>query len=293
MNGIHSIIKDLDERARENYLHASNLFFEARRTMAPDGIVGVAEGDSWFDYKPAWFEDPFHGDLIGHLNTTYDFNIYRISEAADTLENMVYGTEYREESWTPKPAQILETLEVIDQQRPDIFLFSGGGNDFAGEELESYLNHRDSGLPPVRMDHFEAMCNEVFRKAFEDLISKVREVSPQIHIFLHGYDYAIPDGRPVFQLTPGWHFIGPWLRPAFVKKRILQMPEMRDIINSLMDRFNQMLADLAASMDRVHHIDLRGTLSDSDWANELHPKASGFGKIAEVFNEKIREALHH
>ena len=49
----------------------------------------------------------------------------------------------------------------------------------------------------------------------------------------------------------------------------------------LIDQFSLRLIDLAALYaGRVVFIDSRGTLAAGDWANELHPKAAGFNKIA-------------
>ena len=49
----------------------------------------------------------------------------------------------------------------------------------------------------------------------------------------------------------------------------------------LIDAFQAMVTDIAAG-DPSHLliVDSRGTLSDNDWANELHPKGKGFKKIA-------------
>ncbi len=292
MNNLQpTVVMEFDAQTRDNYLKASNAYFEDRQKRWTEAVMGIAEGDSWFDYLPAWLENPFQGDLLGHLNTTGKYNIYRVSEAGDTLENMVYGTEYQESGWTPKPPQLLETLEFIKTQNPQFLLFSGGGNDIAGEELESYLNHQGSGLSILREDYLDYMFKKVFKKSFEDLIAQVKGVSPNIQIFLHGYAYPIPDGRGVFRIVPGWQFIGPWLRPALLKKRILEMSQMRRVVNLLIDKLNEILAEIASHTDRVHYIDLRGQIIDSDWANELHLTSAGWGKVAKIFDERLSAVL--
>jgi len=116
-----TIIEELTGSALENLEEFSNKSFEDRLERLPDATVVVAEGDSWFDYLPAWFENPFKGDLLGHLMATRKYNVYRISKAGDTLENMVYGTEYRKDNWTPEPPQIFETLAAIRRYRPGVF----------------------------------------------------------------------------------------------------------------------------------------------------------------------------
>ena len=97
----------------------------------------VAEGDSWFDYLPGL-------DILDHLKWEHGYKIKKHSDGGDTLENMVYGTEYRR-NWNRRTPQINETLDAIKKYQPKVFLFSGGGNDFAGDELDAYFNHKDAG----------------------------------------------------------------------------------------------------------------------------------------------------
>jgi hypothetical protein len=267
----------------------------SRRAVAAARRAGrieiVAEGDSWFDYVPAYLENPLRGDLLGHLHAMPHYRVQRIAKAGDTLENLVYGTEYDESSWSPAPPQFEATLKLLGSTRPDVFLFSGGGNDLAGPELDGMLNHRATGLPPLRSADADAFFAGFVKGAYRDMIVRVSETSPGTHIFLHGYDYAIPDGRAVIRIVPGWSYIGPWLRPAFVRKRILDIAVMRPIVNDLIRRLNDVLAELAAEFDHVHHIDVRGTVGDGNWANELHPTSKGFGLVAKLFDEKIRKVI--
>jgi hypothetical protein len=71
-----------------------------------------------------------------------------------------------------------------------------------------------------------------------------------------------------------------WLKPALVAAKVpanLRAACVRYII----DQFSLRLADLQTSYaGRVVFVDSRGTLGPDDWANELHPTAGGFGKIA-------------
>jgi hypothetical protein len=284
-------IEELSAEARANHIASSNASFEWRQRAYPRSVVGVAEGDSWFDYVPAWFEDPVKGDLIGHLHATRRYNIFRVAAAGDTLENMVWGTEYAEASWTPRTPQLEQTLHEIERKQPQIFLFSGGGNDFAGSELEGLLNHAESGLPALREAHAEYVFGEVVPRAIETLIGRVHAAKRDLHVFLHGYAYAIPDGRGVIRITPGWQFYGPWLRPAFTKKRILELAEMQAILRGLVDRFNAALAAVARRHARVHYIDLRPVITERHWANELHPTARGFGLVADAFDAAIQASL--
>ena len=106
-------------------------------------VVGVAQGDSWFDYLPAFFEDPFSGDLLGHLHRTGRYNIFKAATAGDTLENMSYGTAVGGDG-SAKPQEIDTALNAVKTLQASFYLLSAGGNDMAGSNgvnLEFYLNH--------------------------------------------------------------------------------------------------------------------------------------------------------
>ncbi len=273
----------------------------AREEGAPRHHTVVAEGDSWFDYKPAFLEGtPLNPgrDLLGHLQAFGRFSVFRVSQAGDTLENMVYGTDTKGHGPNEKPdlpPEIEDTIRAIRDKRPDAFIFSGGGNDVAGVELGAYLNHADSGLPPLREDVLADEIDRYVPTAFAALIERVRAVNPTLPIFLHGYDYPTPDGRPVIELL-GWSFIGPWLKPALTAKRHTRLAVGRQLLRQLIDRFNAALQRVAAAHTDVYYIDLRGTLRDDagyrrDWINELHPTSDGFRKLAGKINDALLSVL--
>jgi hypothetical protein len=47
------------------------------------------------------------------------------------------------------------------------------------------------------------------------------------------------------------------------------------------------LSTLAGDTNKFYLVDTRGTLDDSDWANELRPFSAGFAKVAEKFREAL------
>lgn len=285
-------VQELSPEAERRYRETRGEAVPVARPRARAARARVlAEGDSWFDYLPAYLDDPRRGDLLGHLHDMDRYELRRVARAGDTLENMVYGTDYRERDWSPLAPQLEATLAELRRMQPQVFLFSGAGNDLAGDELASFLNHRDSGLPPLREAQLDAYIRDALIPSFETLIRRVKEISPRTLIFIHGYDYAIPDGRAVIRIVPGWSYIGPWLRPAFVRKRILDPGTMRDIVRTLINRLNDAIADVAARHADVHHLDCRTIVGDGEWANELHPTSRGFGQVARLFDEKIQAAL--
>jgi hypothetical protein len=239
----------------------------------------VAEGDSWFDY-------PVGLDILDHLKREYGYDIFKVAEAGDTLENMVYGTEFGS-NFSRRTPPIEATLRAIEQYQPKVLLFSGGGNDIAGAELASYLNHKSSTLPVLREDYIRYAFSTVAKRAYMDLIRFVTDAKPDIHIISHGYGYATPDGRSV---SFAWvRFAGPWLRPTLVRKNIIEAREGRALIRSLIDIFNDMLQELDDENDNFHYIDLRPHISDGDWVNELHLYNHAYRRVAERFHEMIQQ----
>lgn len=244
---------------------------------APVGLV--AEGDSWFDYLPGT-------DIIDCLRNNHGYEIDNYSKAGDTLENMIYGTGINKGFQRTCPS-IGTVLHRIGELKPKAFLFSGGGNDVAGEEFESYLNHRDSGLSVLRGDFLDQMVNVVFRKYYEDLIAKVAAVSPSTYVVTHGYGHTVPTGEGVDFLF--FSFAGPWLRPALARKGIFDVIEQRRTVFAAIDAFNLMLRNLAQNHSKFRYIDLRDMLDpDQDWVNELHLHNSAYARVAERVHKEIK-----
>jgi hypothetical protein len=266
-------VRQFQEDAR---FHRRTMMFSA---PAQGAETLVAEGDSWFDYSPAGT------DIIACLQNHYDYRIDKYAKAGDTLENMIYGTRIDSRFGRVSPSIEL-VLRRISELQPKVFLFSGGGNDVAGEELESYLNHQESGLPALRLSYVNTVIKEVFREYFKDLIAKVSNVSPSTYIITHGYGHTLATGKGVGIL--GFSFIGPWLLPALARKRIFDQTAQQQVLITLIDTYNDMLSELSRSHPQFRYIDLRGMLNPAtDWANELHLKNSAFARVAERIHQEI------
>lgn len=102
-------------------------------------------------------------------------------------------------------------------------------------------------------------------------------------IFLNGYDYPVPDGRGFVHPHGGWittvmDAAGVDPSPAF-RTRV-----MRHVVDAVND---EVLAAFHAPLQRVFHVDSRGTLSTGaadytdDWEVEMVPTREGFGKLLE------------
>jgi V8-like Glu-specific endopeptidase len=261
---------------------------EITREAAAPGEVIVAEGDSWFDYSVAGL------DIIDNLRRFFGYRIHNVAEAGDTLDNMAWGTEFRRRGWVRRRPPLEETLDAVQQYRPRVVLLSVGGNDVAGDEFSSYLNHKGSGLPPVRDAYVDYMLKTYFRRAFEYIFQRIWAIDDSVSIIFHGYGHAPPDGRGVIRIPfVDFQFIGPWLRPALTAKGYTERLERERIVHDLIDRYNEMLRAMARddARGRLHFIDLRPVIRSGDWENELHLSNSAYRRVAAEFDRTIQPLL--
>jgi hypothetical protein len=244
--------------------------------------VVLIEGDSWYN-----FPVPFAVGLDWALRDHHRYNIdLHFARAGGTLQGMIFGNRRRD---------LTGVLDALARVRPRVMLFSGGGNDVVGPEFKHFLNHRASGRPALREDFMEMQHAEIFLPAYRHLIRMVQQASPGTKIFVHGYAHAFPSGRAVniaFLDELGIIRIGPWMKPSLEDKGWDQSTG-RQVIVRLIDRFNQMLADLQSEFPGVfHHVDLRSVVRQSkDWSDELHLHNSAWRRCAEVIHKSIRSAI--
>ncbi len=253
---------------------------ETELESASDKVRLVAEGDSWFDYPPTL-------DLLDNLRREHGYRIYKIAEHGDTLENLVYGTKYRRSDFGRKPPQILQTIRAVTKHKPKALLFSGGGNDIAGDEFSSFLNHFDSNpAEPLRKDYVDYMFAEVFERTIRHFCQKIWSFEAGQPIVMHGYGYARPTGRAVLNLPFGVRLGGPWLRPALAQKNISPSTGA-GLIEDLIDTYNELLKKLDAELANFHHVDFRDLIKDEHWNDELHLKSGAYRTCAERMHQKI------
>lgn len=252
-----------------------------RAELGPPGACWLlAEGDSWFDY-------PFH-DVLNELEEHHGYEIESVSHMGDAVEAMAYDCGQLAEF-----SRALEKL-IRNDKVPEAILLSGGGNDVAGDAFAFLMNHASSPSPGLNEQVVAGLVDDRICHAYITMLSAMSEICRSdlgvaIPILVHGYDYAVPDGRGFWS---GWGPLpGPWLRPGLLKKGYADLTAGTAIVAALIDRFNGMLARIPAvqGLDHVRHVDLRGTLSRSPadyrdwWSNELHPTESGFEAVAQRF----------
>lgn len=244
--------------------------------------VLVAEGDSWFDY-------PWH-DVLRMLEDEHGYDVESVAHRGDSVESMAYSGQL--EAFTRLIEKLLRQGTV-----PEAILISGGGNDVAGGELGLLLNHAVSAHPGLNDQVVSGVIDQRVFDAFVTMIAGVTAVSraragAAIPILVHGYAHPVPDGRGVLG---GWGPLpGPWLQPGLLSKGFAWRGEGAQMMATLLDRFNVMLARVAAlpGFDHVRYVDVRDVLSNGAdyktwWANELHPTKRGFSAVADRFATAI------
>ncbi len=252
--------------------------FKRRRLLGERRPLVVAEGDSWFQF-PLIIDD-----VVDQLDSPY--HIWCVSAAGDTLANMVHRAP--------------EYIDAIAQQSelPRVFLFSGAGNDFVGEEPDgtsvvyAVLRDFEPGRPAawyLETDAFAARLAFI-EKAYRTMLESVdREFGRRVSVVIHGYDYAIPAG-PNDPRRPSWADKDQWLGAPLSQRGIHDPALQRTIVRLMIDKLNGLQKSLCGgnntggAFKAAHHVDVRNTLPDlSDWADELHPTDAGFAKVAGLF----------
>ena len=253
------------------------------RTGKSAGIL-IAEGDSWFDY-------PFN-DVLKNLEDQYGYDVESVAHAGDRVEDMAYSAGQLDE-FIRRIEKVMRRGDV-----PRAILLSGGGNDIAGEyEFGMLINHARSSKSGLNESIVAGVIDQRLFEAYATILAAVTDIcvatiGKKIPIFVHGYDYAIPDGRGF--MGGFWLLPGPWLEPGFRQKGYEQLSVRKPLIVNLINRFNNMLKAVTAApaFSHVKYVDLRNTLSTGTdyqdaWANELHPTKRGFAAVTEIFAKKI------
>lgn len=228
----------------------------------------VAEGDSWFEY-------PYNDDLIMILGEKYA--IMSLAKAGDDWVDV---------------HQENELLPAIKQQKPQIVMLSVGGNEVMGQ-IETFVGQFK--LNQAAADYILPNFSKMLDWISNQYVTTIPDILAQgAQVIVHGYDY--PDPRE--PQTQGAQWIGPPLKESC---SIDGVAMWRQIANIMIDRYNEMMGKMAATpafAGRVHYVDLRGTIGNSDydtgpdrdlWNDEIHGTAAGFGKLAAKIDPVIQK----
>jgi hypothetical protein len=235
------------------------------KAQKPDMKI-LAHGDSWFSYL--WILGT-GGSVIDHLQKMISIPILNIAHAGDSTETMLGLNKRR---------QLEEHLPGTD-----VLLFSGGGNDIAGDQFVLWLNDSSWCMGDVNQAIDTARLNAVLDlivETYRDLIEIRDRLAPDCLIVTHAYDFPIPSEHGVCGL-------GPWLKPGLDYCGWTKPADQKFIAALVMSQFHARLQRLAAdetALGKKHvHIATLGTVSEDDWANEIHLNRHGLDKIAAKF----------
>lgn len=224
----------------------------------------LAHGDSWFSYPKILLTG---GSVIDHLSDRLELPIKNMAHAGDGTETML-GLRKREEL-------------ICNLPDYDVLLFSGGGNDIAGDQFILWVEDNkgtgiDAAINRLALRHKLDSIEDNYR----DLIQIRDETNPNCLLVTHGYDFPIPSDQGVCGL-------GPWLKPGLVHCGWTDPIDQFEIVKWVMQEFDARLTSIEAEQKRLGkrhvHVRTQGTLGASDWANEIHANRQGLDKLAAKF----------
>ncbi len=237
--------------------------FKRDRRDRPQLPTVVAEGDSWFLH-------PLITDTLDHLHEDH-FNVRSMAAAGDTVENMLSGTDY---------------VPVLRNLGARVFLFSGGGNDLLGNGRIAKVLHPNKDGHPVEDLVNQAAFGKLLARVlgtYQTMLDTLADNLPTVQVFAHGYDYLAKIES------------GPWIWP-YLEKMGYTPDRAREAVAVLLDRFNADLAALASNNRNFTHVrtlnvvNLEG-LNRGSWFDAIHPKAAGYGRVADTFAAAVRDFL--
>ncbi len=125
---------------------------------------------------------------------------------------------------------------------------------------------------------------DLIRAGYLDLVDLRNTHLKRAPIFTHSYDFAIPDGRPAIPLIEG-----PWLKPSLEFRGWNSDADKREVVKNALKGFDSLMKRLAEKpRSNMIHVATEGTLTDDQWANELHPTPEGFRIIARKFRDALK-----
>ncbi len=270
-------------------------FSRIRKGMRTTGYKTiVAEGDSWFCF-PVYVKD-----INEWLICDKQINLFSIAAAGDWIANMIYEGKY------------IEELSMIE---PDVFLISGGGNDFVGSYRLSFMinTNIDENLPDE--DYVTACVSDAFyafiwtlKAQYWLLLSSLQQAKKlkNLKIITQGYDYVIPYPKKCRSWNPFQWLInnftptGDWLRTPLKLKGLHNEKKQKIIMRHFIDKVNEMFISLANypaengiddkfyKFSNLYHIDCRNVAGGFEgWFDEIHLKSSKFKVVAEAYKHII------
>lgn len=246
-----------------------------RRKPAPIGML--IEGDSWFAFPML-----LRTNVVSELKSGFQSQIAQLdlSGNGDEAREMLCGAQY---------SRLFQTM-ARERLSFDCVLFSGGGNDIVGDNLPSLLNRFEAGMTwedCLSLTRFNRRLQQI-ESAYRDLSDLRDDHQPGAWVFTHSYDYAIPSGKGVRIL--GLSVASGWVKDVMDSLGIPSSLQ-RTILDQMLARFDDLMLKLEQELPQWKHVRTQGTLSESDWEDELHPTTVGFRKVTDRFSAALRETF--
>ncbi|MFN0175890.1 MAG: hypothetical protein ACKVU0_14655, partial [Saprospiraceae bacterium] len=174
-----------------------------------------------------------------------------------------------------------EIAGAVKKVRPTVLLLSGGGNDILGESLPSFLAEQFAdaleGEQPERYfgASFSAELDSIM-DMYRTIFDYLKVEYPALKIVTHSYDYP----RPVEFKSKKRNWIGQYLD----KKGIERAGDRAALVRHMLDQFNTRMKNLSDEYPgQVFHLDLRKSVRDNQWDDEIHPDNAGFQNVSTQF----------
>ncbi len=260
--------------------------YDGYSTWKPNHYPAIlAIGDSWFWYP----KNNLLEALARHpkLKEGYQ-HMVRLGQNGALLSEYV--------DLPNRPGRFSGQLQLLLGPDPmqyfSVFAISGGGNDAVDyslglnrKELCEKAQTAEQCVSEDGMNDLMRILTQAMSLAMHEVLWAFEKRKRQPVVLLHGYDYAVPDGRP-FELA-GIPFAGPWLARAMNDRSVPQDFDLRKgIVRILIDRLNEAFERYAQPASGIYFVDSRNTLESGanyqrDWDNELHPTSDGFDRIVD------------
>lgn len=257
--------------------------------MGPFDHRFLAEGDSWMDRSSlTQLSLPYY--LAMELNArNKSVLIINIAKAGDTLRHI---TEVMQG----------EFMWWLRQDTYDGILLSAGGNDFIDAARDAPAGKgllRDMAGLPLPADGYgcvdqgalSSLVNDYLDPNFDKLAAALRANSQnsKTPLYLNCYDTPTARNAPA---APG---VGPWLYTAY-RKNSIDPSLWQTLTSGIFRDMKQTISGWTLRNPNVSAVPTTGVLtaaapgttgSSGDWANEIHPNAAGWQKLAKVWADAL------
>jgi hypothetical protein len=251
------------------------------------GNLLLAEGDSWF----AW----------GYLNLKPSPSVLSEMDFAKRTATLCYAFSGDTVGAMARMSGSAGFCLEMRARRFKAMLLSGGGNDLFdairyGHILQS-AGGGDTANPSTYVNWIAVeKLTEYVRVNYERIISwrddplSMNKTTPFV---FHTYDWPMP--RPAKAQVMGVPAVGTWLYEPLVNVKGPQELHY-EIIKRVANRVTEAISDFHDPGKRIFVVDTRGATvpakagskkDSADWANEVHPNALGYAKIAQRISAQL------